>query len=215
MKSTATSPLGAFPCTVVCVELNFSGVVSMKKQFWMTLFANWGYFCWRLQRPGCRPKPFEVGAQLAIHDLPELGETRGRLRFQVHRQFYTAVFGVDSEINFFPRVPPEISVRRSLLRLASGSTRQPLGCLREAAPGLHEFWGRGFPAATLVANSFRLGHRRSARVRRASTHCLALGSRRRAHRLWRRVPERARGLVAHLLARQHNFESTIGAVLRF
>jgi hypothetical protein len=73
----------------------------MKKQFQAVFFLAVAFFAGGVTSK-LHAQSFELGAQIAVHSLPELGETHPGYGFRFTYNGYPPFLALDSEINFFP-----------------------------------------------------------------------------------------------------------------
>jgi hypothetical protein len=159
---------------------------------------------------------FELGAQLAFHHLPELGETPIGGGFRFTYNGYPPFLAFDSEINFFPTSSTgNLGETQAFFGLRAGVHVSRWGVYAKLRPGFVQFGGGGFPQRLTGRTNFALdlggvieydivphiGLRWD--LSDVMTHFGNAGL------------LAGPGPVGVPLGTQNNFETTIGAVVRF
>lgn len=163
-----------------------------------------------------RAQSFEVGAQLAVHNLPELGETRAGYGFRFTYNGYPPFLALDTEVNFFPTSSTgNLGETQVLAGLRAGGRVGRWGIYAKLRPGFEVFGGGGFPQRLDSTTHFALDiggvleYSLAPRVAvrwDLSDVLTDFGGSSLSH---------GPGLAATPLGTQHNFETTLGLVLRF
>jgi hypothetical protein len=187
----------------------------MKKQFRNVLYLAVLFFAAGIAS-NLRAQGFEAGAQIAVQSLPELGETHAGYGFRFTYNAYVPFLSLDSEINFFPTSSTgNLGETQAFVGLRAGVHIRRWGGYAKVRPGFANFGGGGFPQRLSSSTHFALDvggvleydvlpH---VALRWDLSDVLTdFGD---AHLL------AGPGYVGAPLHSQHNFETTIGAVLRF
>jgi len=187
----------------------------MKKQFWLmpllTLIFFAGGFASRLDA-----QAFEVGAQLAIHDVPALGETLVGYGFRFTDNLYRPFLAFDSEINFFPTGSTgNLGETQAFFGLRAGAHVGRWGVYAKLRPGLTNFGGGGFPQRLSSGTQFALDIGGVLEYDVLPHIALRWDLSDVLSDFGGASLSAGPGLVHTPLGTQHNFESTIGAVVRF
>ncbi len=187
----------------------------MKKQFWMTLSLFLLFFA-RGFASKLDAQAFEVGAQLAIHDVPELGETVVGYGFRFTDNLYVPFLAFDSEINFFPTSSAgNLGETQAFFGLRAGAHVGRWGVYAKLRPGLTSFGGGGFPQRLSSRTQFALDIGGVLEYDVLPHIALRWDLSDVLSDFGGAYLSAGPGLVHTPLGTQHNFETTIGAVVRF
>ena len=100
---------------------------------------------------------FAVGAQFAVHNLPELGETRVGYGFRLTYAAYLPFISFDAEFNSFPTGSSgNLGETQGFLGLKAGVRVGRWGVFGKARPGIANFGGGAFPNRITGATHFAL-----------------------------------------------------------
>jgi hypothetical protein len=187
----------------------------MKKQFQTVLYLAL-FFLASGAASKLHAQGFEFGAQLAVHNLPELGETNAGYGFRFTYSGFPPFLALDTEINFFPTSSTgNLGETQVFVGLRAGARVHRWGVYAKLRPGFEDFGGGGFPQRLTSGTHFALDIGgvieydvvpRVALRWDLSDVLTDFGS---------ATLLAGPGYVGAPLHSQHNFETTIGAVLRF
>ena len=89
---------------------------------------------------------FSIGAHLAAHRMPELGQTRVGYGFRVTYLAYQPFVSLESEVNFFPTPSSgNLGETQAFFGLKFGKHVGRWGAFAKFRPGLTHFGGGAFP----------------------------------------------------------------------
>ena len=187
----------------------------MKKPFRLVLFLALAFFAGGFS-PNLRAQGFELGAQLAVHSLPELGETHPGYGFRFTYNGYAPFLALDSEINFFPtNSTGNLGETQVFAGLRAGVHVSRWGVYAKARPGFVNFGGGGFPQRLTSATHFALDLGGVIEYDVAPHIALRWDLSDVLTDFGGATLLSGPGYVGAPLHTQHNFQSTIGAVVRF
>jgi hypothetical protein len=128
----------------------------MKKQFRTVLLLAVVFFSSGIASQ-LHAQSVELGAQVAVHSLPELGETHAGYGFRFTYNGYPPFLSLDSEINFFPTGSTgNLGETQLFVGLRAGVHVGRWGVYAKLRPGLANFGGGGFPQRLTSATHFAL-----------------------------------------------------------
>jgi hypothetical protein len=158
----------------------------------------------------------ELGAQLAIHNLPELGETPAGYGFRFTYNGYAPFLALDSEINFFPTSSTgNLGETQVFVGLRAGVHISRWGVYAKARPGFATFGGGGFPQRLTSSTHFALDLGGVIEYDVVPHIALRWDLSDVLTDFGGATLLAGPGYVGAPLHTQHNFETTIGAVVRF
>jgi hypothetical protein len=186
----------------------------MKIRFWMVpsllLMLIAGGFRSTLHAQG-----FEIGAQLAVHSLPELGDTRAGYGFRFTYNGYPPFFALDSEINFFPTSSTgNLGETQLFAGVRAGIRVSRWGVYAKLRPGFADFGGGGDPERITSTTHFALDIGGVVEYSVAPRVALRFDASDVLTYFGGTSLRNGPGLVGTGLGTQHNFETTIGIVLK-
>jgi hypothetical protein len=159
---------------------------------------------------------FELGAQLAVHSLPELGETHPGYGFRFTYNGYPPFLALDSEINFFPTSSSgNLGETQLFVGLRVGVHVHRWGVYAKLRPGFANFGGGGFPQRLTSATHFALDLGGVIEYDVVPHIALRWDLSDVLTDFGGATLLAGPGYIGAPLHTQHNFQTTIGAVLRF
>ncbi len=186
----------------------------MNKAFWIALAVPLlllaGGFTSQVKAQG-----LEVGAQVAAHSVPELGETRFGYGFRFTEGLYPFV-SLDSEINFFPTSSTgNLGETQGFFGLKAGLKVGRWGVFAKLRPGFDSFGGGSFEQRLTSRTHFALDIGGVVEYYVLPRVALRLDLSDVMTDFGGATLVTGPGRAGIPLGSQHNFESTFGAVLRF
>ncbi len=187
----------------------------MKKQFRTVFFLALAFLACGLTSK-LHAQNFELGAQLAVHNLPELGETHAGYGFRFTYSGYPPFLALDSEINFFPTSSTgNLGETQVFVGLRAGVHVSRWGVYAKLRPGFADFGGGAFPQRLTSSTHFALDIGGVIEYDVVPHIALRLDLSDVLTDFGGASLLAGPGNVGAALRSQHNFETTIGAVLRF
>jgi hypothetical protein len=186
----------------------------MNKAFWIALAVPLlllaGGFTSQVKAQG-----LEVGAQVAAHSVPELGETRFGYGFRFTEGLYPFV-SLDSEINFFPTSSNgNLGETQGFFGLKAGLKVGRWGAFAKLRPGFDSFGGGSFEQRLTSRTHFALDIGGVVEYYVLPRVALRLDLSDVMTDFGGATLVTGPGRAGIPLGSQHNFESTFGAMLRF
>jgi hypothetical protein len=159
---------------------------------------------------------FEAGAQIAVHSLPELGETPFGYGFRFTDNAYPPFLALDSELNFFPtNSTGNLGETQGFFGLKAGVKVGRWGVFAKLRPGFASFGGGSFEERLTARTHFALDIGGVLEYYPAPHVALRLDLSDVMTDFGPATLLAGPGRTGVPLGSQHNFESTIGALLRF
>jgi hypothetical protein len=163
-----------------------------------------------------RAQSFEFGAQLAVHSLPELGETHAGYGFRFTYSGYPPFLALDSEINLFPTSSTgNLGETQVFVGLRAGVHVHRWGVYAKLRPGFEDFGGGGFPQRLTSGTHFALDIGGVIEYDVVPLVALRLDLSDVLTDFGGATLLAGPGYVGAPLHTQHNFQTTIGVVIRF
>jgi hypothetical protein len=158
----------------------------------------------------------ELGAQLAVHRLPELGETPVGYGFRLTYNAYLPLVAFDSEVNFFPTSSTgNLGETQGFFGLRAGVHVSRWGIYAKLRPGFASFGGGGFEQRLTARTHFALDVGGVLKYDVAPHVALRWDLSEVLTYFGNATLLAGPGPVGVPLGTRHNFETTIGAVLQF
>ena len=187
----------------------------MKKQFRAVLFLAVAFLASGVTSK-LHAQSLELGAQLAVHSLPELGETHPGYGFRFTYNGYPPFLALDSEINFFPTDSTgNLGETQLFIGLRAGVHVSRWGVYAKLRPGFASFGGGGFPQRLTSATHFALDIGGVIEYDVAPHVGLRWDLSDVLTDFGSATLLEGPGYAGAPLHTQHNFQTTIGAVVRF
>jgi hypothetical protein len=187
----------------------------MKKAFRLVLFLAVAFFAGGVAS-NLRAQAVELGAQLAAHNLPELGETPLGYGFRFTYNGYLPFLALDSEINFFPTSSTgNLGETQLFVGLRAGVHVSRWGVYAKARPGFVNFGGGGFPQRLTSNTHFALDLGGVIEYDVVPRIALRWDLSDVLTNFGGATLLAGPGYVGASLHTQHNFQTTLGVVLRF
>lgn len=159
---------------------------------------------------------FELGAQLAVQNLPELGETRAGYGFRFTYNGYVPFLALDTEVNFFPTSSTgNLGETQAFVGLRAGVHVHRWGVYAKVRPGFAQFGGGADPERLTSSTHFALDIGGVVEYDVVPLIALRWDLSDVLTDFGSATLTSGPGYVGAPLHTVHNFETTIGAVLRF
>jgi hypothetical protein len=159
---------------------------------------------------------FEVGAQVAAHNVPELGETPFGYGFRFTDDAYPPFVSLDSEINFFPTSSTgNLGETQGFFGVKAGLKVGRWGVFAKLRPGFDSFGGGSFEQRLTSRTHFALDIGGVVEYYVLPRVALRLDLGDVMTDFGGATLVTGPGRAGVPLGSQHNFESTFGAMLRF